>query len=72
MRKRGVHSSGAVILSIQNLPRSKRYLRENLFLVMTIPGPKEPDTDGLNRILDILIDDILKLELGEHVVPLKL
>ncbi|KZV63186.1 hypothetical protein PENSPDRAFT_758171 [Peniophora sp. CONT] len=64
VRKRGAHSAGAIILSIQNLPRSIRYLRENLFLLMTIPGPSEPDTEGMNRLMDLIVEELLSLEEG--------
>jgi hypothetical protein len=39
-------STGAVFLTIDNLPRSICYLRENTFLVLLIPGPHEPTMSG--------------------------
>ena len=36
------HSEGAIYLSVLNLPRQKRFLKENIILVGVIPGPKEP------------------------------
>ncbi|VDC05402.1 unnamed protein product [Peniophora sp. CBMAI 1063] len=65
VRKRGAHSSGAVIGCIENLPRSIRFLRENLLLLFTIPGPGEPDWEGMNRILDVMVAEFLELESGE-------
>ncbi|KAI0046864.1 hypothetical protein FA95DRAFT_1493337, partial [Auriscalpium vulgare] len=63
-KKRGSHSSGAVFVSIQNLPRSKRYLRENIFLLFMIPGPREPTSRELNGLLDLVADEISQLEAG--------
>ena len=39
------YSAGAIYLAIQNLPRTDRYLMENVLLVAMIPGPKEPEKD---------------------------
>lgn len=36
------HSTGAIYLSIQNLPRDERYANGNIILVGIIPGPSEP------------------------------
>ena len=37
------YSVGAMYLVIQNLPRAIRFKPENVIIVSTIPGPKEPD-----------------------------
>ena len=52
-----VYSVGAVYLSIMNLPRSQRYLRQNVLLVSMIPGPKEPKHD-INTYLSPLVDEL--------------
>ena len=36
------YSTGAMYLTIQNLPRQERYRTENLLLVGILPGPSEP------------------------------
>ena len=36
------YSIGVIYLVIQNLPRSLRFKPENIIIVSTIPGPKEP------------------------------
>ena len=36
------YSVGAIYVVIQNLPRHKRFLEENIILVGVIPGPSEP------------------------------
>ena len=58
-------SVGAIYLVIQNLPRSYRYLRENIILVGIIPGPKEPKLN-INSYLTPLV-----LELQEFYNGIK-
>ena len=36
------HSEGAIYLSVLNLPRQERFLKENVILAGVIPGPKDP------------------------------
>lgn len=42
------YSVGVIYLVIQNLPRAVRFKPENVIIVSTIPGPKEPDYNHLN------------------------
>ena len=37
-----IYSTGAIYLTIQNLPRGEWYRTENVLLVGIMPGPKEP------------------------------
>ena len=53
------HSEGAIYLSVLNLPRQKRFLKENIILVGVIPGPKEPAIH-INSFLKPLVNDLLK------------
>ncbi len=46
---------------IQNLPREVRFKPENIIIVATIPGPKEPSRDYLNPYLECMVNDLLKL-----------
>lgn len=39
---RSVYSTGAIYMTIQNLPRNERYKVENVILAGIMPGPKEP------------------------------
>ncbi len=57
------HSEGAIYLSILNLPRTERYLQENIILVGVIPGPKEPPLH-LNTFLEPLVNDLKNLWTG--------
>ena len=59
--ERTQYSIGVIYLVIQNLPRSVRFKPENIIIVSTIPGPKEPGCDDLNPYLDPLVNDLLKL-----------
>ena len=54
------HSEGAVYLSILNLPRQERFLKENVILVGIIPGPKEPEL-LMNSFLQPLVDELKAL-----------
>jgi hypothetical protein len=36
------YSVGVIYLVVANLPRSERYKLENVIIVGTIPGPREP------------------------------
>jgi hypothetical protein len=64
--KRVNYSTGAVWVSLDNLHRSVRFLRENNHLAITLPGPNEPTTEQLNKVIKYLTDEILDLELGQH------
>ena len=57
------HSEGAIYLSVLNLPRQERFLKENVFLVGIIPGTKEPELH-MNSFLKPLVDDLSKLWQG--------
>ncbi|OAD81179.1 hypothetical protein PHYBLDRAFT_102157, partial [Phycomyces blakesleeanus NRRL 1555(-)] len=47
-----------------NLPREKRYKKENIILVSLMPGPKEAKTSEINHYLRPLIVELKKLYLG--------
>ena len=51
------YSVGAVYLSVMNLPRSKRFLKENMILVGLIPGPNEPALN-INSYLEPLVKEL--------------
>ena len=51
------YSVGAIYISIMNLPRSKRFLKENMILVGLIPGPNEPPLN-VNSYLEPLVDEL--------------
>ena len=55
------YSIGVIYLVIQNLPRSVRFKPENIIIVSTIPGPKEPSCAEINPYLEPLVSDLLKL-----------
>ena len=54
------HSEGAIYLSVLNLPRQDRFLKENVILVGVTPGPKEPELH-MNSFLQPLVSDLTKL-----------
>ena len=64
-----VYSTGAIYLTIQNLPRHERYLQENLILVSLLPGPSEPKST-MNSYLTPLVEELHELWNGV-VIPVK-
>ena len=48
-----------------NNPRGIRFLREETFLPLLIPGAKEPNLRQLNNILTLFIRNMKKLYCGE-------
>ncbi|RDB29932.1 hypothetical protein Hypma_014071 [Hypsizygus marmoreus] len=64
--KNSTYSTGVLWVSIDNLPRSIRFLRENTFLMMVIPGPHEPTTDQLQGLMTVFLEELRELEAGEY------
>lgn len=58
------HSTGAIYLTIQNLPREERNLKKNVLLVGLIPGSREPSTADINYFLEPLVKELLVLMNG--------
>ncbi|KAG1442851.1 hypothetical protein G6F56_010894 [Rhizopus delemar] len=58
------HSTGAIYLTIQNLPRDERNLRKNVLLVGLIPGPSETKVTEISHFLDPLVEELLELKDG--------
>ncbi|KAG1530766.1 hypothetical protein G6F46_013553 [Rhizopus delemar] len=58
------HSSGAIYLAINNLPRNTRMKFSNIVLVGVIPGPHEPNDDQIQNFLKPLVDELLVLYNG--------
>lgn len=52
-----VYSIGAIYLTVQNLPRHKRFKEENIILVGILPGPKEPHFT-INSFLSPLVEEL--------------
>ena len=57
------YSVGVIYLVVENIPRSERYKLENIIIVGTIPGPKEPK-NNINSYLKPLIDELIILWKG--------
>jgi hypothetical protein len=47
-----------------NNPRGVRYLIEETFLIMVIPGPHEPNLEQLNKIMEKFIHEMTRLYAG--------
>lgn len=58
--KHSPYSVGAIYIVIANLPRSKRFKKENVVLVGLIPGPSEPPIH-INSYLDPLVEELKSL-----------
>lgn len=65
-----VYSTGAIYLTIQNLPRQDRYKLENILLTGIMPGPKEPKLT-VNGFLTPLIEELKQFWDGV-VVPVRI
>jgi len=63
--KRGVHSTGALYMTCANNPRGIRFLQEETFLPILIPGPNEPNLSQLNTILVPWVAVMKRLYSGE-------
>ncbi|KAG0804714.1 hypothetical protein G6F19_013996 [Rhizopus arrhizus] len=61
------HSSGAIYLAINNLPRNTRMKFSNIVLAGVIPGPHEPNDDQIQNFLKPLVDELLVLSCGIDV-----
>lgn len=68
--KRANYSSGTLWLTIDNLPRSIQFLRENTFLLLIIPGPTEPNTEQLNGLLEPFVQELEDLSEGMYITTL--
>lgn len=62
-----VHSTGAVYITVNNLPRHLRSLRENTFLLCVIPGPAEPSLEQMNTVTELVVEELSKLADGESI-----
>lgn len=63
------YSTGALYLTVQNLPRQERYRIENLLLVGILPGPSEPNLI-MNSYLMPMVEELLQLWQGV-IVPIE-
>jgi hypothetical protein len=59
-----IHSSGAVYLTILNLPHEIQYLAKNTPFPLAILGPYEPSLEQLNECMDPVISDLLDMYKG--------
>lgn len=75
--KRSTYSAGVIYLCIQNLPRTERYLAENIILIGVIPGPKEPEKkinsflEPLVRELQLLWKGVTMKSIGDTIVHVR-
>ncbi|EGO28841.1 hypothetical protein SERLADRAFT_406232 [Serpula lacrymans var. lacrymans S7.9] len=63
--KRGSYSTGTLYMTCCNNPKGIRYLTEKTFLIIVIPGLKEPKVEELNKILKPFVNDMLNLYKGQ-------
>ena len=61
------HSEGVIYMAVMNLPRTERFLQENIILVGVIPGPHEPSLN-INTFLRPLVDELKQLWCGVKLV----
>ena len=58
------HSTGAIYLSILNLPKQMRDTRPYVMLAGLMPGPKESKLDEINNYLAPLVEELMLLKTG--------
>ncbi|KAF9509830.1 hypothetical protein BS47DRAFT_1365018 [Hydnum rufescens UP504] len=59
-----MHSAGAIYIVICNLPRGIRFLWEEMILLTTVPGPREPSLEQLNKVIEPFVREMFLLEQG--------
>ncbi|KIK38853.1 hypothetical protein CY34DRAFT_14791 [Suillus luteus UH-Slu-Lm8-n1] len=64
--KRGNHSTGALYMTCCNNPCGVRYLTEETFLIMVLPGPNELNLEQLNKIMAKFVSDMIELYGGHE------
>jgi hypothetical protein len=63
-KNHGHHSTGAMFLSCDSLPREERLKPGNIINLGVIPGPKEPNFEQIYNYLDLAIDEFSSLYNG--------
>ena len=63
------YSTGAIYLTVQNLPRVERYKQENVILVGVMPGPHESSLT-INFYLSPLLEELIEFWKGV-VIPVQ-
>jgi hypothetical protein len=58
------HSTGAIYITVQNIPREYRMLMSNCILVAIIAGPEEPNKDVIRHYFRRLTDELLQFMHG--------
>ncbi|GBC16020.2 hypothetical protein GLOIN_2v1849215 [Rhizophagus irregularis DAOM 181602=DAOM 197198] len=61
------HSTGAIYVSICNLPRSERNKPKNIIYLGFLPGPKKAGLERINHYLAPIVDELLELWKGWKV-----
>ena len=57
---------GALYMTCCNNPCGIRYLTEETFLIMVLPGPNEPNLEQLNKIMTKFMSDMIELYRGVY------
>ncbi|KAJ7262555.1 hypothetical protein C8J57DRAFT_1231919 [Mycena rebaudengoi] len=62
--KGGMHSTGAIYMTLCNNPREIQFLREETAFVLAIPGPHEPSLEQMNQVLVSFTNSMKRLYNG--------
>ncbi|KZV64692.1 hypothetical protein PENSPDRAFT_639268, partial [Peniophora sp. CONT] len=60
----GSHSTGVVFATVVNNPDPIRFHRREMFFLIAIPGPSEPDAAATSKLLDRVVDEFEVLNGG--------
>lgn len=70
--RNGLHSTGAINVTLVNNPETLHFLPEEMNLVILIPGYSKPTTAQLNGLISPLIEEFIRLYDGAVSLPLGL
>lgn len=57
----GSHSTGVVFATVVNNPNPIRFHPREMFFLVAVPGPTEPDAVATSKLLDMVVDEFQKL-----------
>ncbi|EIW84541.1 hypothetical protein CONPUDRAFT_49943 [Coniophora puteana RWD-64-598 SS2] len=58
------HSTGAMYIAINDLPRDQRFLQVNTICLSVMPGPKEPDSRQISHCMEPMAKELINLTHG--------
>lgn len=63
----GSHSTGVVFATVVNNPNPIRSQPREMFFLVAVPGPTEPDAAATSKVLDMVVNEFKELYGGKTV-----